>query len=320
MAWNLSLLIAFAAIALASPSQEDTVIVDVNGKGVQKFEANQTQLGFSNTKIFYTLADRSVVFVVQIDNKCTDFRASGVVYQFAENVTADELSQWVNNQHSDGLFPDVPEPVGSHKLPADSIKTVSSKLLGQEKGGPDGKSYNKYSVEFEAVEKSLTKTLTLAAFKNSATVYIEPSAAMKTAALEILKGRKLLVGSPSTDGVTWEGIENVGEFKGGATRVGMNYPMANFEKGVGDFLAVIELEAPLTPEQVDAYAEFAKKHPAETAPVLIIEYPKEKPKDQATVKGRVIGVGNYPTGRPQNFNDADLKAQPFFWFGDENDE
>jgi hypothetical protein len=52
--------------------------------------------------------------------------------------------------------------------------------------------------------------------------------------------------------------------------------------------------------------------------VLIIEFPDEKPKDQTAVKGRLIGLGNYPTGRAQNFTDADLKEQPFMPFEQEN--
>ncbi len=308
------------SLASVDDAADGSVTFNVKGDGVEKYEANQTLIGFSNTRIFYTVASQNAIVVVHIDDKDKQFAASGKVHVFAKGVTADDLGKWVNNQHSDALFADIPEPVATHTLPADAIKTVSSKLLGQEKGGPEGAAYDKYSVEFAVGETALTKTLKLGAFKDSATAYTKASAAKKTAALQTLKGKKLLVGSPTSDGVTWQGVENVGAFKKGATQVALNYPMANFDKKVGDFLAIIDLETPLTQKQVDAYTAFAKQHPARTAPVLIIEFPAKGPADKKTVKGRLIGVGNFPTGRAQNFADADLREQPFVPFGRENDE
>jgi hypothetical protein len=49
--------------------------------------------------------------VVHIDNKNEKFPVGGKVFEFAKGVTGDEMDKWVNNQHSDGLFPEVPEPV-----------------------------------------------------------------------------------------------------------------------------------------------------------------------------------------------------------------
>lgn len=167
----LALVFACSAFALADEAAKDSVILDVKGDGVKKIEANQTQIGFSSTRIFYTLGGQNVIVVIHIDNTNKKFPASAKVYQFAKGVSADDLGKWVNNQHSDGLYPEIPEPVAVHQLKADSIKTVSSKRVSQEKGGFRGDTYDKYTVEFEASAVELTKNLQLGAFKDSANVY-----------------------------------------------------------------------------------------------------------------------------------------------------
>ena len=173
----LALALFFCTAAYADEAAKDSVTLDVKGDGAKKFEANQTQIGYSSTRIFYTLASQSVVVVIHIDNTNKKFAAKGKVYQFVKGVTEDDLGKWVNNQHSDGLFPDVPKPVAVHQVPADSIKTVSSKRVGQARGGLRGESYDKYTVEFEAGKSELTKQLKLGAFKDSATVYLKLPAA-----------------------------------------------------------------------------------------------------------------------------------------------
>ena len=165
--------LASAVGGLADETSKDSSKLNVKADGVKKFEANQTQIGFSSTRVFYTLADQQAVVMIHINNKSDEFPLSGTVYQFAPDVTADGLAKWLNNQHSDGLFPEVPEPVATHKLPADSLKTVSSKLLGEQKGGFRNDTYQKYTVEFAANETKLKMDLTVAAFKDSATVYMK---------------------------------------------------------------------------------------------------------------------------------------------------
>lgn len=173
----LALVLACSSFALADEEAKDPVILNVNSDGVKKIEANQTQIGFSSTRIFYTLASQSAIVVIHIDNTNKKFPVAAKVYQFAKGVTAEELGKWVNNQHSDGLYPDIPEPVAVHPLKVDSIKTVSSKRVGQAEGGIRGETYDKYTVEFEAGTVDVTKNLRLGAFKDSATVYMKDPAA-----------------------------------------------------------------------------------------------------------------------------------------------
>lgn len=161
-----------ACVVVAADADKDAVAVNVKGDGVRRIEANQSQIGFTSTRIFYIAANQSAIVVIQIDNTSEKFPVTGKAYQFAKGVSADDLGKWVNNQHSDGLFPEVPEPQAVHQLPADSIKTTSSKKLGQEKGGFRGETYDKYTVEFQASAVELAKKLKIETFKDTGTVYI----------------------------------------------------------------------------------------------------------------------------------------------------
>lgn len=171
----LALVLKCSALALADDEAKG-VTLDVKNEAVKRIEVSHTQIGFSSTRIFYVLGGQSAVVVIHIDNADKKFPVGGKVHLFAKGITADDLSKWVNNQHSDGLFPDVPEPVATHQLKADSIKTTSSKRVGQEKDGFAGDIYDKYSVEVEAGTIDVQKNLKLQGFKDSATVYMKAPA------------------------------------------------------------------------------------------------------------------------------------------------
>jgi hypothetical protein len=119
--------------------------------------------------VFYTLSDQRVIVVIHLDNT-TKFPVSGKVCRFGKNVTADGMAKWLNNQHSDGLFPDVPEPEATTKLPADACKVLASKPLGKEQSGQGA--YEKYSVEFKIDEVKVNDQFTLKEFKDAVKVYI----------------------------------------------------------------------------------------------------------------------------------------------------
>ena len=171
----LALVLKCAAFALADEEAKG-VTLDVKNEAVKRLEVNQSQIGFASTRIFYVLAGQGAVVVIHVDNTNKKFPVGGSVHLFAKGVTAEDLGKWVNNQHSDGLFPDIPEPVATHQLKADSIKTTSSKRVGQEKSGFSGEIYDKYSVEVEAGTIEVQKNLKLQSFKDSATVYMKTPA------------------------------------------------------------------------------------------------------------------------------------------------
>lgn len=156
-------------IASADTPSKETTLLDLKGKSVQRREANSSLLGFTSTTLFYTLDDHRVVVVIRIENS-KGFPVSGNVYAFAKDVTAEGIAKWVNNQHSDGLFPDVPEPRTTVKLPAEACQSLQSKLL--DKKSVNGTAYNHYSVEIKLSEVKVNEQFRLKEHKDTVNVYV----------------------------------------------------------------------------------------------------------------------------------------------------
>lgn len=145
--------------------------IDVKADGVTKLEANQSLIGYSSTRLFYTLGERHTVVAIVIDNKKQGFPVNGTVYQFAGDVTKEALAKWLNNQHSDALFADAPEPVAAHKIPAASFSTAAKKQPGQVQAGIG--TWEKFAVKLTLKETKLDSGIELKGFSEIATVYVQ---------------------------------------------------------------------------------------------------------------------------------------------------
>jgi len=167
---KMTLLAMFVTTATADEPPKEPTPLDLKGKKVQRLEVNQSQIGFTSTKVFYTLGDQRVVMVIDIDNSKKGFPVTGKVCQFAKEVTTEDMAKWLNNQHSDGLFPDVPEPKVTVKLPADAFQSLESKLLGQKKANDT--TYNEYRVEIKLTETKVNDRFRLEEFKDTVKVYV----------------------------------------------------------------------------------------------------------------------------------------------------
>lgn len=185
MGANMSLFPRFAAASLAIHVWIGTVVVcphvlsqdkpqpaagiDVKAPGVRKFEAAQSQIGYSSTKVFYTVAARKLVVLIHLDNEKKGFPITGSVYKFADNETAESLDKWLNNQYSDALFVDAAKPVATYKLAAEACQTIESKRVGREEAGLGV--YDKYAVQFSVKASKVADGLQLLEFKDATSVY-----------------------------------------------------------------------------------------------------------------------------------------------------
>lgn len=165
----LMMLAIFGMIASADTPSRETTLLDLKAKRVQRQEANSSLLGFTSTPLFYTLDDHRVVVVIRIENS-KGFPVSGNVYAFAKDVTAEGIAKWVNNQHSDGLFPDVPEPTTTVKLPAEACQSLQNKLLG--KKSVNDTIYNHYSVDIKLSDVKVNDQFRLKEHKETVNVYV----------------------------------------------------------------------------------------------------------------------------------------------------
>ena len=165
------LLATFIPVAFAEKGPLAGQVLDVSGKQVQKLEVSQSLGGFRNTLIFYTFQEQKAVLKVVIDNKSTKFPLAVTLYTFADDVNEEGLKKWLNNQHSDGLFVDVPDPTATHKIPAGSCKTLSHKLIDQAKS-PFG-TFDNYSVVFKVSRVAKTGKFRVKDFTDKATVHLK---------------------------------------------------------------------------------------------------------------------------------------------------
>lgn len=144
-------------------------------KATRKVEVRDSQIGFRDTLLFYTFTAQRAVLKLQIDNKVDNkdksFPMTGTIYIFGEGVKEDDLEKWINNQHSDGLFPDVPEPVAIRKLPKNTGKVNSSKLI--ERSKQTFGEYDDYAVMFDVRDYSDNQGIALKGFSDVSKVYVK---------------------------------------------------------------------------------------------------------------------------------------------------
>ncbi|MCR9116243.1 MAG: hypothetical protein NXI22_04740 [bacterium] len=170
----------FASLAvvclLISPSfaeegKSKEKLLDAKEKGVHKLAVSYSQIGPRNTLVFYTFPKQQAVLRVMIDNKSKDFPISAKVHLFADDVTEDGLKKWLNNQHSDGIYPEVPEPVATHNLPTKASAIKSSKLVKE--SNPSFGAFADYLVEFRIASSMQIEGVEVKEFVDTAEVHLK---------------------------------------------------------------------------------------------------------------------------------------------------
>ena len=159
------------SVSQAKPEADGPKPLDAKAKNVKKLEVNVGFGGPRNTLIFYTFPDQKAVLRVTIDNKSKKFPVSATLYAFADEVTEEGLKKWLNNQHSDGLFPDVPNPVTTKKLPAESCQSLSHKFI--EKTQARVGEFEKYAVSFKLSGVKPIGKFRIKDFSDKATVHLK---------------------------------------------------------------------------------------------------------------------------------------------------
>ena len=146
---------------------------ELKGEAAEKREVRHSMIGLRNTLIFYTFKDQQAVMVLLIDNKDETFPVTGKVHLFDESTTEEGLKKWINNQHSDGLFPDVPNPSSTTELPKDVLKVISHKKTGtSDNPGPRPGVFNHFEVELEIGDHEVEGKFKLSTFKEKSTVSV----------------------------------------------------------------------------------------------------------------------------------------------------
>jgi hypothetical protein len=142
-------------------------------KEAERLEVRHSMIGPRDTLLFHTFADQRAVLLLQVSNTDASFPVSGKIHLFDPKTTKEGLEKWINNQHSDGLFPDVPEPVEILDLPEGSCKVTGKELVGEKPQGPMNKVFQDYRVKIAVKAHKVEGKVDLEAFEEEVGLFIE---------------------------------------------------------------------------------------------------------------------------------------------------
>ncbi len=147
--------------------------LDVSDKNVVVLDVDRyfSRYRYGSTLKIYNLKNENTVITMHISNESTDFDTTAVVNIFEESVTDEAIERWINNQHSDGLYPDVPEPIGVYTLPDENLTVISYNFVDHsaEKFGDE---YDNYFVEISVDNFSEEGIYNLKSFVAETNVHI----------------------------------------------------------------------------------------------------------------------------------------------------
>jgi hypothetical protein len=155
------------ALFAAEPAERELVFKDA-----KKEQIRHSMIGIRDTILFYTFAEKGAVLVVNIDGKAT-MPVSATVHLFPPGTSAEDLGKWINNQHSDGLFPEVPVPTHSIKLPEATCSVIDRESVGQEKSPINEDIFADYKVKLTVKEHREEGKFHLHAFADEAGVFVK---------------------------------------------------------------------------------------------------------------------------------------------------
>ncbi|MDB4466585.1 hypothetical protein N9066_00080 [bacterium] len=146
-------------------------LLDTGSDQVKKLQVSQTFGGYRETQIFFTFPKKNVILKVRIDNKTKDFAATGKILVFPKSTTAEGLAKWLNNQHSDGLYPDIPLPVSTLDIPTKFCSSTNPKYIDQAKSHLGN--FDKYSIEYAVKDVERIGDFQIKGFSGKAMVYLK---------------------------------------------------------------------------------------------------------------------------------------------------
>ena len=147
--------------------------LDYASQNVSVADINQyfSMLLHGNTLNIFHFEEQNAVLLVNLPNESADLTLTATVHIFDEAETTETIGQWINNQYSDALFPEVPEPIESIVLGDSGHTFIATTLVGQE-SRQFGDEYDIYEVEYRINETQEEGQFTLNVFTYETVVYV----------------------------------------------------------------------------------------------------------------------------------------------------
>ena len=130
---------------------------------------------YRDTLIFHHFRDQRAVLVINFDNQSlpSDGTAEVVLFDPAESPKL--VDQWINNQHSDGLYINIAQPLKTHTLDSDAVTVTAAQQTGTASGDA-GDSYDSYRIEFTVSDQSLNNEFFLNGFSADTVLHVQRTA------------------------------------------------------------------------------------------------------------------------------------------------
>lgn len=139
----------------------------------KRTEVRYSMIGPRNTLLFYTYANQQAVLRILIDNKDESFPISGQVYLFDSSTSAEGLDKWINNQHSDGLYPGVPKPLEVVQLPEGTCSLTKEGVRPETASSPTGGTFTDHKVKISVQDHKIAGKFELKAFEDQSGVFVQ---------------------------------------------------------------------------------------------------------------------------------------------------
>lgn len=135
-------LILAAATASAAETREVVIGPKTDAREVSRYFSLRAH---GPTQKFFVLRDVGVVVVVATSDGTSD--ASATIHVFPEGSTAEGIDRWINNRHSDAIYPEAAEPDRVIKVPGGKFRAKAGAVVGHEVGS-GGDEYDRVPIEF----------------------------------------------------------------------------------------------------------------------------------------------------------------------------
>lgn len=112
---------------------EQQAIIELDVKQAKKIEVRYGDIGPRSTLLFYLFKEKKSILRIHIDKKKDKINLDSKIYFFDKMVTDEGMKKWVNNQHSCGVYPDVPKPIKTILMAKDNYTIKSIKTIGENK-------------------------------------------------------------------------------------------------------------------------------------------------------------------------------------------
>ncbi|MBT8038054.1 MAG: hypothetical protein KJO21_10965 [Verrucomicrobiae bacterium] len=166
-----STIVALLFITMCNPLYANR---HLDGQTAQKLEIRHSMMGFRNTLLFYTFKGQQAILQLSIANNDESFPVTAKIHLFDKKTTEKGLKKWINNQHSDGRYPNIPTPIFTHVLPSDSCTVTSHKQTGTTQNpGPGGGTFKNFAVTLSIKAIDTEEKFKLAAFTDTAQVHVK---------------------------------------------------------------------------------------------------------------------------------------------------